>query len=337
MTLSSRLALVVPLALAAVALAPVPALAQAHAPSAQELETARALYKEGKELRAQGNLRGALEKLQAAHALGNTPVTGIELARTYVMVAKLVEAREGSLYIARIPVAGDETEKSVEARTEAAKLAEELRPRIPTLTVRVHGLGDTEVAHLTVDGVAIPDAAINEPLSVNPGKHDVQVRVDWSPNIRGQANPETPEGRAMEITVEAPPPAEVKQPHRGTPLIAGIAFGTAIAAGIWYPIAYGVAGVYTSNLSTECNPTFSAAPRANTCVNGTAGGGDYNQAHLWATVTDATLVIGGLALITGVVDMLVERSPSVPPSGSGSSGVRIAPMLGSVAGVHGQF
>ena len=59
MTLSSRLALVVPLALAAVALAPVPALAQAHAPSAQELETARALYKEGKELRAQGNLRGA--------------------------------------------------------------------------------------------------------------------------------------------------------------------------------------------------------------------------------------------------------------------------------------
>jgi hypothetical protein len=314
-----------------------PALAQGRVPTAGELETARTLYKEGKELRAAGDLPGAIEKLRAAHALGNTPVTGVELARTYVLAGKLVEAREIALSVARMTVAGDETEKSAEARADAAKLAEELRPRIPTLTVRVHGLGDTEVAHLTVDGVVIPDAAINEPLSVNPGKHDVQVRVDWSPNIRGQANPETPEGRAMEITVEAPPPAEVKQPHRGTPLIAGIAFGTAIAAGIWYPIAYGVAGVYTSNLSTECNPTFSAAPRANTCVNGTAGGGDYNQAHLWATVTDATLVIGGLALITGVVDMLVERSPSVPPSGSGSSGVRIAPMLGSVAGVHGQF
>src|SRR5258708_1177786 len=114
-----------------------PAYAQQHNASAQELETARTLYKEGKELRAKGDLPGALEKFQAAHALGNTPVTGIELARTYALVGQIVEARETCLYIARMPVAPDETEKSAEARADAAKLAEELRPRIPTLLVRV--------------------------------------------------------------------------------------------------------------------------------------------------------------------------------------------------------
>src|SRR5260221_7276029 len=97
------------------------ALAQSHTPTAQELETARSLYKEGKALRARGDLRGALEKLRAAHALGNTPVTGIELARTYATAGKLVDAREVCLGIARTAVASDETEKSAEARAEAAK------------------------------------------------------------------------------------------------------------------------------------------------------------------------------------------------------------------------
>src|SRR5580692_1619828 len=122
--------------------------AQAHVPTAQELETARSLYKEGKDLRAAGDLRGAIEKLRAAHALGNTPVTGIELARTYATAGKLVEAREVCLGIARTPVASDETEKSVDARAEAARLAEELRPRIATLVVDVTGLAAGEAAHL---------------------------------------------------------------------------------------------------------------------------------------------------------------------------------------------
>src|ERR1019366_10325032 len=132
---------------------------------------------EGKELRAAGDLPGAIGKLQAAHALGNTPVTGIELARTYATAGKLVEGREVALQVARIPVASDETEKSADARAEAAKLAEDLRPRIPTLTARVSGVGPDEVMHLSIDGAAVPDVAVREPQKVNPGKHEVVVRV----------------------------------------------------------------------------------------------------------------------------------------------------------------
>src|SRR4051812_21621751 len=106
-------------------------------PSAQDFATARALYKEGKDLRAAGDLKGALEKLTAAHTLGRTPLTGIELARVEVQLGLLVEAREVCLGIARLAVEPDETSRSVEARKDAAQLAEELRPRISSLRVKV--------------------------------------------------------------------------------------------------------------------------------------------------------------------------------------------------------
>ena len=109
------------------------ALAQPQEPGAPAMATARTLYKEGKELRDKGDLKGALQKFQAAHALGQTPVTGIELARTYAAVGRFVEAREVCLWIGRTPVAGDETSKSADARADAAKLAEDMKPRIGSL------------------------------------------------------------------------------------------------------------------------------------------------------------------------------------------------------------
>src|SRR5690606_27203790 len=71
--------------------APATALAQR---TAQDIESARQLYNQGIELRDKGDLRGALDKLRAAHALGNTPITGIELCRTYAALRQPVEARE---------------------------------------------------------------------------------------------------------------------------------------------------------------------------------------------------------------------------------------------------
>src|SRR4051812_9895793 len=86
--------------------------AYADGPTAADLESARALVKEGRALRASGDVRGALEKFKAGHALGQTPITALELARTYEMVGALVEAREVCLSVARMPVERDETERS---------------------------------------------------------------------------------------------------------------------------------------------------------------------------------------------------------------------------------
>ena len=340
MTSSRRVALAVVLALGC-PLAAASASAQQHAPSAQDLETARTLYKEGKELRAAGDLPGAIGKLQAAHALGNTPVTGIELARTYATAGKLVEAREVALQVARIPVASDETEKSADARAEAAKLAEDLRPRIPTLTARVSGVGPDEVMHLSIDGAAVPDVAVHEPQKVNPGKHEVVVRVgDGAAAREARAGAEAAEGQAIAVIIDVanapvvpsqPPPPVAPAPQepakrQGVPALEKIGFGVAIAGGAVGLLA-GLGALERKNqLGNECN----SHQQCDTSNNGAA---DLDAAHTWATISTVSFVVGAAGAATGIIVMLTDPRRSSPPAEA-----RVAPWLGpGMAGVNGHF
>jgi hypothetical protein len=329
------------------------ARAQTYAPNPQELETARTLYKEGKELRARGDVRGALEKLQAAHALGNTPVTGIELARTYVMVGQIVEARETCLYIARIPVASDETGKSAEARKDAAELAEELRPRIPALLVKVEGLQPREAARLLIDDVAVPAAATSEPQKVDPGRHEVIARAGEGPTARqARAAAEVKEGETREVTVTLPPPpAPGAPPPEGQkkeepanaassgdmPVLAKVGFATAIGGAVVSLIAGTTALSKKGQVSSECN-----ADR--TCPAGSQGARDLQTAESWATAANVSIAVAGAAALVGVIGLVTGSRASPPSSGSrGSappsvSGVSASPWIGvGMAGLHGTF
>jgi hypothetical protein len=335
MTSSSRRALAFALVLGGASLHGATVFAQAHAPTAQELETARSLYKEGKELRARGDLRGALEKLQAAHALGNTPVTGIELARTYVLVGQIVEAREVCLYIARIPIAGDETEKSAEARTEAATLAEELRPRIPTLRVKLEGLPADEAAHLAIDGIGVPAAAFNEPQKVDPGKHTVVLRVGEGAAWReARAESTVNEGQAGEVTLVVPPRpvlvvppvVPVTPPPRvsGTgPVLVKIGFGTAIAGAVVTVIAGATAMSKASQLPSLC-PHSECGP----------GNWDaLSSARTWATVTNVAVGVGAVGAVVGVIGLWRSRSTTATVEGAS-----VSPWIGvGAAGLDGRF
>ncbi len=93
----------------------------------------------GLELRAKGDAAAALEKLKAAYALVRTPITGIELGRTFMTLGSLVEARETFLSNARIPERPEETARSKAARKDSEELAEQLRTRIPSLASRSRG------------------------------------------------------------------------------------------------------------------------------------------------------------------------------------------------------
>jgi|GEM_PF-244360 len=360
--------LAVAMALAVTAAAP-PAYAQAaHEATAQELETARTLFREGKELRAKGDLNGALEKLQAAHALGNTPVTGLELARTYVMVGKIAEAREVALYSAHIPVAPDETQRSADARVEAAKLAEDLRPRIPTLAVTIAGLAPGEAAHLSIDGVAVPDAAMGEPQKVDPGAHDVAVRAGQGPTAReAHASAQLKEGETGELTVTLPPVAPTPPPpapsagattgappgpapapapspapappepdlyphHRRStmPLAVKLGFGTAMAGGAVGLIAGLTALNKKGQLDGECTP----AGGKMLCDEQTGAASDLQTARTWATVSTVAFVVGGVGAVVGLIGLVTGGGSS----SSGTARAGVSPWIGAgTAGVHGRF
>ena len=132
-------------------------------------------FNQGLTLREKGDAAGAVERFKAAHALAHTPLTGLELGRTYALLRQLVEAREAFLSVARIPLMPEETFRAKTARSESALLAEQLRPRIPSLTVRITGVPADSVA-VTIDGANVPTEALAAPRLVDPGSHNVFAR-----------------------------------------------------------------------------------------------------------------------------------------------------------------
>jgi hypothetical protein len=332
MTSSNGAALALAIVLALGALT---ASAQPRAPTAQELETARTLYKEGKALRARGDLRGALEKLRAAHALGNTPVTGLELSRTYVALGKLVDAREVCLGVARTPVAPDETEKSVEARVDAAKLAEDLKGRIATAVIEVSGLAPGESAHLTIDGVAVPDVAETQQQRLDPGAHDIVARAGEGAASRElHSAVRLDDGQTQKVTLAFPPPpaaegapgahetAAPRSPRSSWLVPVGLAAGlTGVAVG---SVAGVVAMRKSDSLTLECNALKQ-------CDAHNGGEGDLQTARDWATASTVSFAVGGLGAVLWVIGFVSSKADR-PPAAA------LSVWFGAgAAGVHGRF
>src|SRR5207244_1805882 len=112
--------------------------------------------------------------LRAAYALVETPLTALELGRTYAALGKLVEAREVLLAVARIPKRKNESQKAEEARAESEQLAQSLRPRLAQVTVQVKG-SSSAPTRLLIDGVAVPPEASSAARIVNPGAHVIAI------------------------------------------------------------------------------------------------------------------------------------------------------------------
>jgi hypothetical protein len=162
----------------------------AFAQSAADIATARDLFREGMDLRAQGHLADALVKLKAAHDLYETPPSALELARTQIDLGRLAEGCETLLSIERIPSAKD-SERSKQARLDAKDLESRTKARIPTLRIDVKGN-----ASVTLDGALVSQALFGIARKIDPGKHVVgcgSKRIDV----------DVPEGQAISIPCES--------------------------------------------------------------------------------------------------------------------------------------
>jgi hypothetical protein len=185
--------------------------AAAQERSASDVAQGREFFNQGKDLRGKGDLTGALEKLKAAHALANTPITGIELGRTYQLLGQLVEAEEAFLSVARIPVLPQETGRSATARRESATLAEQVRVRIPSLLVRINGVTADSVA-VTIDGAVVPKEALAGPRMVNPGRHHVSAKTTSGGAAETDVDVKEAEARDIELKIAFTDPSQAP-PH----------------------------------------------------------------------------------------------------------------------------
>ena len=308
-------------------------------PTAGDMETARTLYQEGKQLRDAGDLAGALEKFKAAHALGRTPITGINLAEAYEAVGSLVEARETCLSILRISVQPNETQRSTEAREQARALAKRLEPRIPSVVVAVTGLEPGVAPKVVIDGHELPPAAVGLVRKVNPGKHEVVANAPGYYEARESFSVKEAERTNVELTLQkappgalppplpgptrpAPPPAPGRDRERASgmsPLaVTGfIVAGSGAAVGT---LAGLLAMSKASDLESACNADKQCPPDSQS---------DIDSGRTFGTVSTVAFGLAAVGLTVGIfslasddADERQEVGKVTPWLGIGSAGMR---------------
>jgi hypothetical protein len=321
-----------------------PAFAQR---SAADIETARQLYNQGVDLRDKGDMKGALEKLRAAHALGNTPITGVELCKTHASLAQPVEAREVCLGVGRIPPLAGETARSQDARNEAARIAEDMRPKIAVVRLHITGVPQGREPIVTVDGAAVPLAALGEGRALNPGKHAVSARVGAGAETRSEIDLAPGETKDVALPVVAPPP-------EATPVVAQPGYpppggerppprersnGLAIAGFVIGGVGVGIGAITgivalsgKSDLSDKCTDKICGVPDHDS----------LDAAKRWGNVSTAAFVIGGVGLLVGTIATLAapKHAAMAPPTGgkTATRSFRVTPDFGpGQVGIHGAF
>jgi hypothetical protein len=281
--------------------------------SAQDVAQARVLFNDGMDLKEKGDLKGALEKFKAAHALGNTPLTGIELCKAHQALHQPVEAREACLSVGRIGPIPEESQRSKDARGEAAKIAEVEKPKMGSIKVKVVGAPAGMTPTVSIDGVQIPSAALDVPRPVDPGSHVILASVGNGGQTK--ASLDTKEGENREVEVPVQPPAATESgptpPTHGQPEPTGPkpekkkgnTFGTVMlglggAAALIGLIGGGVALSKKGDLDDLCTDKICGRKDWST----------LDSASTWGTVSTVSFVAAGLFLGIGVISTLASSS-----------------------------
>ena len=265
--------------LLAVSLAMAPATlvvrSAAAEPSAADLDTARKLYKDGLELRKAGDEMNALQKFKGAYALTQSPVMGVEVARSEVALGRLIDAREHSIEVDALPVSAKETKASADARLEARKLAGELKTRIPSLRISLVDVPAGARPTVAIDGAAVPFEVLGEPRSVDPGRHVVTATIGNNPP--STADVQVGEGETRDVPLSLA--------GKGTP--------TPVA------VPTGAPAAQTAQTGATTAPTTSTT--ATTTTTALPAGDDGPQAHRSYTLVWIGAALVGVGTATGSI------------------------------------
>jgi hypothetical protein len=279
-------------------------------PSPTERETARALVRSGRAKRADGDLKGALADMRAAHAIMGIPPTGLELGKTLAQAGRLVEAHDTLVEVTHMPTGPREPPTYAKARHDAKTLADALAPRLATIRLTV-AAPEGARATVTLDDAKITPESLPAPLKVNPGTHVVRAQLG---NEVQESRVELAEGAERDVTLTlsqpvvvatpAPPPAVIApaaptgateaQRTRTSPLVY-VGFATA---------GLGVAvGATTGLLAFGRYSTASAQCDGQRC--GPETHGVITTGRTFGTVSTVAFAVAGAFAVVGVVGLFM--------------------------------
>ncbi|MEI9950585.1 MAG: hypothetical protein WDO74_16815 [Pseudomonadota bacterium] len=295
-------------------------------PSAADRATARSLAEEGYWALQEKHYADAVDRFRRADALVHAPTLTLDWARGLVGMGQLVEAQERYELVIREGV--DPKAPPSWRRALAAARAEvaALKPRLSWATIAVKG---SKEARVTIDGVAVPAAAIGVRRAVNPGAHEVAVsapgflgkhqRLSLAEGEEGsitfelEADPDQQQPVPVFVAPTPPAPVEAPRPRSRAPIY--VAFGVA-GAGF---VVGGVTGVLAlgkrSTLQKNC-------PDPNNC--GQEDADTVSAYNTLGTVSGVGFIVGIAGVATGITLWLLDNKSSSTPA----RGLVVRPYLG---------
>lgn len=314
---------------AALLLAPLLLAPRASAePSRGERDAARTLMDLGDRKIEAKDYAAALKAYQTADAIMGVPTTGIEVARTQLLLGHLVLAWEVATKVSRFPRKASEPEAFTRARAEGESLAGKLLPKIPTLRLSIRGAPAGAPLELSLDGEPLPASALDAPIKVDPGKHQVTASAPGVPKASAAITLGEGESSPLVLVLGDEPrkgdDAHASESNTRAVLIGvGLgALGTGLVAG---SITGALSLTRTSSIKRQCATLTSCPPRLQ---------GDIDAATTLANVSNVGFGVAAAGAVVAVIGLAIApRSRPAP-----ALRVLVSPVAGGgTLGLGGRF
>ena len=174
-----------------------------YAQSDSDRATARALAEEGYNALKAQKFEVADDRFRRADALVHAPTLVVDDGRALIGLGHYVEAQERFELVLREGVAENAPAVWKGALQDAAKLLEEVKPKVAWLTIVIPNVPNPQVR---IDGRPISAAAIGVKFAVNPGTQNIEVSAEGFDSK--QQSIELAEGgeQTIEVSLAALPP-----------------------------------------------------------------------------------------------------------------------------------
>lgn len=276
-----------------------PTAAQTRADPA--VTAARELGVQGVTLYGKNQYADAEAKLDQAYRAYPVPTLGLWSARARTKLGQLARAadRYRDAVAANIGVGEERLQK--QAQADAATELAALLPRIPTITIELRGVSDSQVV-LTLDGVTIADGP-RTGRPVDPGHHELTAAHGG-------------ERRALTFDVSE---GELEKPlvlefESAAPLVAAVAPPAPASqpvTPIWRPLAISALAIGGAGLITSAVTTGIALAQ---CPSGDCAADKLDSYRTLRTVATASFYVGAAFAVAGLVPILLGATHSRAPT-----------------------
>lgn len=304
------------------------------------LDLARGRAIQGREAFNAGDYETALALFRSAYTVYPAPTVVLYEARTLEKMGLLLEAAEAYVRTTQLSIPSGAPEQFAEAIAAARQEERALRPRIPTLTLRVDGVSGTDPnLKVSINGHAIGAAQLGQAQRLNPGTYRITGSLGSDRSDTAEVVLSESQKAAVVLDLTAPslsPPAPViraisAEPSDG-PATSGSSLRTAAIISGGIGLAGLGAGVVTGLMSVSKHDEADAACEDRICPTEGDGPDLVEDFRSLRTLSTVFYGVGAAGVAAGVVFWLLAPSDPDP------SQAAIAPWFsGKTLGVQGAF